>query len=199
MWSDLKYNRERFLQNEIVSSFSNGEKYFSKLDEEKKDVKEIKNDDVIMPLNADSSQIKAIYDAEKGESFILDGPPGTGKSQTIANMIVNFLYHGKKVLFVAEKEVALDVVKRRLDDLNLGQFVLELANIQEPKSQVLDTYQKLLSLGGPVAPAENFDEINQKIEEKQKELNSKISSLHEKKNYIYSPYQAILIYLENEK
>ena len=198
MWSDLKYNRERFLQNEIVSSFANGEKYFSKLDEEKKDVKEIKNDDVIMPLNADSSQIKAIYDAEKGESFILDGPPGTGKSQTIANMIVNFLYHGKKVLFVAEKEVALDVVKRRLDDLNLGQFVLELANIQEPKSQVLDTYQKLLSLGGPVAPAENFDEVNQKIEEKQKELNSKISSLHEKKDYIYSPYQAILIYLENE-
>ncbi len=199
MWSDLKYNRTRFLENGIVSSFASGDRYFNKQDTEKKEISEIKNDDVIMPLNADSSQIKAIYDAEKGESFILDGPPGTGKSQTIANMIVNFLYHGKKVLFVAEKEVALDVVKRRLDDLNLGQFVLKLANIQEPKSQVLDTYQKLLSLGGPVAPADNFDEVNQKIEEKQKELNSKISALHDKRDYIYSPYQAILTYLDNEK
>ncbi len=198
MWSDLKYNREKFMQNEIVSAFANGERYFILNENEKKDIKEIKNNDVIMPLSADSSQIKAIYDAEKGESFILDGPPGTGKSQTISNMIVNFLYHGKKVLFVAEKEVALDVVKRRLDDLNLGQFVLELANIQEPKSQVLDTYKNLLSLGGPLAPAENFDELNSKIEEKQNELNSKVASLHDKKDYIFSPYQAILVYLKNE-
>lgn len=198
MWSDLKYNREKFMENKIVSSFANGERNFLNEENGKKDIHEIKNSDVIMPLSADSSQIKAIYDAEKGESFILDGPPGTGKSQTIANMIVNFLYHGKKVLFVAEKEVALDVVKRRLDDLNLGQFVLELANIQEPKSQVLDTYQKLLSLGGPVAEAENFSELNEKIEEKQNELDSKVVSLHDKKNYIFSPYQAILIYLKNE-
>ena len=184
------------LSNKIVSSFVNADKDLSF--KEETPVKEIKNDEVIFPLSADSSQIKAIYDADKGESFILDGPPGTGKSQTIANMIVNLLYHGKKVLFVAEKEVALDVVKRRLDDLSLGQFTLELANIQEPKSQVLETYQKLLSLGGPVANPDGFNECNEKIEEKQAELNSKISSLHEKREFLYSPYQAILSYLENE-
>lgn len=196
MWSDLKNNKDIMLSNKIVSSFVNADRDLPS--DEETSTQEIKNDDVIFPLSADSSQIKAIYDADKGESFILDGPPGTGKSQTIANMIVNLLYHGKKVLFVAEKEVALDVVKRRLDDLSLGQFTLELANIQEPKSQVLETYQKLLSLGGPVANPDGFDECSQKIEEKQAELNSKISSLHEKREFLYSPYQAILSYLENE-
>lgn len=198
MWSDLKNNREKFTENKIVSSFVNGDRGWYEDGEETNNGKEIPNDEVIFPLSADSSQIQAIYDAEKGKSFILDGPPGTGKSQTIANMIVNFLYHGKKVLFVAEKEVALDVVKRRLDDLSLGQFTLELANIQEPKSQILDTYQKLLSLGGPVAKPEGFEELNERIETKRAELNSKISSLHEKREFLFSPYDAILIYLKNE-
>lgn len=197
MWSDLKNNREKIMENKIVSSFVNGDRgWYEEMDEVSS--KEIPNDEAIFPLSADSSQIQAIYEAEKGKSFILDGPPGTGKSQTIANMIVNFLYHGKKVLFVAEKEVALDVVKRRLDDLSLGQFTLELANIQEPKSQILETYQKLLSLGGPVAKPEGFEELNEKIETKRAELNSKISSLHEKREFLFSPYEAILTYLRNE-
>ena len=66
--------------------------------------------DTFIPLLADSSQIAAVYAAEAGKDFVLIGPPGTGKSQTIANMISQLLATGKTVLFVSEKTAALEVV-----------------------------------------------------------------------------------------
>ena len=65
--------------------------------------------DLFLPLPADSSQIAAVVASAKGRDFVLDGPPGTGKSQTIANMIAHNLALGRRVLFVAEKKAALDV------------------------------------------------------------------------------------------
>lgn len=77
-------------------------------------------------LNADASQRAAIHAASESKSFILDGPPGTGKSQTIANIIANEIALGKKVLFVSEKIAALEVVRNRLDEVGLGSYLLEL-------------------------------------------------------------------------
>src|SRR5262249_14656151 len=76
-------------------------------------------------LDADSSQHAALVAATRGASLVLDGPPGTGKSQTIANLIAEFLAAGKTVLFVSEKTAALDVVKKRLEARGLGDFCLE--------------------------------------------------------------------------
>src|SRR5262249_12228279 len=73
-------------------------------------------------LDADSSQHEAIEAAKRGANFILDGPPGTGKSQTIANIIAEFLAAGKTILFVSEKAAALEVVQRRLQDKGLADF-----------------------------------------------------------------------------
>ncbi|MCR5692829.1 MAG: DUF4011 domain-containing protein [Bacilli bacterium] len=201
MWSDLKNHRNTVMNNKLVASFVYGEKKWNdaenlipanEMDER------ISPRDIATALPADSSQIKAIVDAEEGESFILDGPPGTGKSQTIANMITNFLYHGKKVLFVAEKEVALDVVKRRLDDLHLGQFCLEIASLNKPKSEILSIYSKLLAMG-PLENAEDYRSLSDSIMSKRKELNDIIDSLHSKGSYFISPYEAIVGYLDNEQ
>lgn len=79
-------------------------------------------------LDADSSQIAVIEDLKAGQSLVIEGPPGTGKSQTIANVIAECMANGKTVLFVSEKMAALEVVKGRLDDLGLGIFCLELHN-----------------------------------------------------------------------
>src|SRR3546814_5299796 len=78
-----------------------------------------------MPLAADSSQIVAIHASAKGGDFVLEGPPGTGKSQTIANIITHNLALGRRVLFVSEKMAALEVVYRRLREKGLGDFCLE--------------------------------------------------------------------------
>ncbi len=79
-----------------------------------------------LPAAADSSQLRAIAEASAGRTFVLEGPPGTGKSQTITNLLTRAVAEGKRVLFVAEKRAALDVVARRLDAVGMGMFALDL-------------------------------------------------------------------------
>ncbi len=89
-------------------------------------------------LDADSSQHSAIIDVlSEDENIVIEGPPGTGKSQTITNLICAALYEGKSVLFMAEKLAALEVVKSRLDSVGLGDFCLELHSHKSRKSQIL--------------------------------------------------------------
>lgn len=94
-------------------------------------------DALFTPLAADSSQLAAVVGSAHGCDFVLDGPPGTGKSQTIANMIAHNLALGRTVLFVAEKRAALDVVHRRLVAHGLGPFCLELHSNKASKQDVL--------------------------------------------------------------
>jgi hypothetical protein len=78
------------------------------------------------PVPADASQLRAVAEAMAGRTFVLEGPPGTGKSQTITNLLTRAVAEGKRVLFVAEKRAALDVVARRLDAVGMGPFALDL-------------------------------------------------------------------------
>ena len=96
--------------------------------------------------DADSSQHSVLIDAVKGENLVVEGPPGTGKSQTITNIIAAFLAHGKKVLFVSEKMAALQVVKTRLDKAGLGDFCLELHSNKTSKRKVLDELLRRVNL-----------------------------------------------------
>ncbi len=79
-----------------------------------------------LPLPCDGSQLAAVLAAGARRSFVLQGPPGTGKSQTITNMVSHAIAGGMRVLFVAEKQVALDVVARRLEESGLGPWMLNL-------------------------------------------------------------------------
>ncbi|MCU1606509.1 MAG: putative helicase [Modestobacter sp.] len=78
------------------------------------------------PLPADAAQLRAVAEAVAGHTFVLEGPPGTGKSQTITNLVARAVADGKRVLVVAAKRTALDVVARRLDAVGLGPFALDL-------------------------------------------------------------------------
>jgi hypothetical protein len=82
--------------------------------------------DAECPIPADASQLEAVNDAVHGRTFVLEGPPGTGKSQTITNMLTRAIASGKRVLFVAEKRAALDVVFSRLDSVGMRPFCLDL-------------------------------------------------------------------------
>ncbi|HTR17135.1 MAG TPA: DUF4011 domain-containing protein, partial [Acetobacteraceae bacterium] len=102
-------------------------------------------------LDADASQHSAVYDVMTGQNLVIEGPPGTGKSQTITNIIAAALADGKTVLFVADKQAALQVVKDRLDKVGLGDFCLELHSGKARKKDVLDGLaQRLAHL--PAAP-----------------------------------------------
>jgi len=196
MWNDLVTHRKEMLLHPGVRSFAGGELALREPETPEED-EGLSAKDLAAPLSADSSQIAAINAALEGESFILDGPPGTGKSQTIANMIVNFLYHGKKVLFIAEKEVALDVVKKRLDDLHLGDFALKLANLSAAKADILSTYSRLLDMG-PLSEAVGHNDKALAVDKERERLQNVMDALHEEKGDFTSPYEAIVAYLDNE-
>ena len=100
-------------------------------------------------VDADSSQALAIHDVSQGRNLVIQGPPGTGKSQTITNLIAEAISKGKRVLFVAEKMAALDVVKRNLDKVGLGDACLELHSHKMNKKAVVDELKRVLELGDP--------------------------------------------------
>lgn len=141
MFRDLEANEARVLDHDLLGAiadpvFDAGADYlFEPVDEARID--EIAPpEETPLVLDADSSQRAAVAAAREGRSFVLDGPPGTGKSQTIANIIGALIHDGKRVLFVSEKAVALDVVRDRLGDRGLGSFVLELHSHKAARSEV---------------------------------------------------------------
>jgi very-short-patch-repair endonuclease len=103
-------------------------------------------------VDADSSQALAVLDVNQGRNLVIQGPPGTGKSQTITNIIAEALGHGKRVLFVSEKMAALEVVKERMDALELGHACLELHSNKTNKKAVLAELKRTLDLGQPIVP-----------------------------------------------
>ena len=102
-------------------------------------------------MDADTSQTQVIEAARKGRNLVVQGPPGTGKSQTIANIIAGAVNDGKKVLFVAEKRVALDVVHSRLEKCGLGPLCLELHSHKANRKGVYADLKYTLELGEPTA------------------------------------------------
>ena len=104
-------------------------------------------------VDADSSQALAIHDVSQGRNLVIQGPPGTGKSQTITNLIAEAIAKGKRVLFVAEKMAALEVVKRNLDKVELGDACLELHSHKMNKKAVVDELKRTLDLSQPQMPA----------------------------------------------
>jgi len=130
MYRDLEHNHATVVAHVLVRALSGEQVDPGAL--ELDPVADADLDETVPPelmasiLDADSTQRRCIAAARDGRSFVMDGPPGTGKSQTIANMISELLVAGKTVLFVSEKAAALEVVKNRLDRAGLGSFVLEL-------------------------------------------------------------------------
>ena len=100
-------------------------------------------------MPSDPTQTSAIEEARAGTSYIIQGPPGTGKSQTITNLIADYVARGKRVLFVCEKCAAIDVVYARLCQCGLGDLCCLIHDSQtDKKGFVMDlkqTYEGLLN------------------------------------------------------
>ena len=143
MWREV-HNGEEFLKNcKATRALMTGDTPFAP-----PGLNAIDRDEAFAPVSLDASQLHAVKLAAADASFILHGPPGTGKSQTITAMIVNALAQGKRVLFVAEKMAALEVVKSRLDKLGFSAFCLELHSNKASKKETLERLQRAAELDG---------------------------------------------------
>ena len=188
MWNDVHSNPQFLQKNKITASLINGQIEFDPVLPEP-----INPGDLSLPVLADSSQVQAIHAAEVGSSFVLHGPPGTGKSQTITAMIANALGHGKTVLFVAEKKAALEVVQSRLEKLGLADFCLELHSNKATKKAILDHLAKGLDqLEKQTSP--DYQQKVKTCRELRQKLDGYAKALHEKGASGMSLYELIARY-----
>lgn len=196
MWNDLRCRTEELKQNKVVRSLISGrtewEPDCTELTPEELDEK-LAPQDMAIPTSADSSQLAAIYKSAMGESFVLHGPPGTGKSQTITNMIANALFQGKSVLFVAEKMAALSVVQKRLAKIGLDPFCLELHSNKAQKRAVLSQLEQTLAAGHIKSP-EEYAFTAEKLHSLRKELNDTMKALYKPRFAGMSVYDAVVKY-----
>jgi len=193
MWRDLGDNWEQIANHNVCQAVAGDE---SSAVSDSVDLPSPEEFDEKVPpmrlhtiLDSDSSQLEAILAVKEGMSIVLDGPPGTGKSQTIANLIAEFLAAGKSVLFVSEKSAALEVVKRRLDNRKLGDFCLECHSHKANKKAVVTEIARCLHL-----PREVYPDQRQALEElyvARNRLNWYVRALHRRREPLgMTAYQA---------
>lgn len=197
MWNDIHNNADKLKENKLVSSLMSGKIEWEIMDNLADAVsldKQLSPADLALPINADSSQLEAIYEAMNNKSFILHGPPGTGKSQTITNIIANALYSGKRVLFVSEKMAALSVVQNRLAAIGLDPFCLELHSNKTKKTTIINQLKETTEITRTQLP-DNFRLEADRLAALKKEINTYIERLHKKYSFETSLYDAITQYL----
>jgi very-short-patch-repair endonuclease len=146
---------------------------------------------LLTPLSCDSSQVSAIHASGLDGDFVLEGPPGTGKSQTIANMIAHNIGHGRTVLFVAEKMTALNVVHDRLKKVGLGDFCLELHSSKANKKEVLAQLDRAWTRRG-AAPRDAWEAEAARLKGLRDGLNGFVRALHSPGPTGVSPRTAIV-------
>lgn len=171
MYEDMKENKKAIEKHPLISSLLNSDplpqaqSYYS-------------DDNIYNIYDADFSQMEAIKAVRDGKSIVLEGPPGTGKSQTITNIIAEVLSEGKKVLFVSEKMAALNVVYDKLKKKGLEEFSLQLHSLKTNKKNVInELYDTIYKEKSIVSDKKALDEIyvvDNALDTYTKELHKKI-------------------------
>lgn len=199
---DLNENVNLVFENRFASTLASGTNDKSKpfASNEPIDLDKQKSKDKLEILDADSSQEEAIYRARKGESFVIQGPPGTGKSQTITNIIAGALYDGKSILFVSEKQAALDVVYEKLRRANLSAFCLKMHDQRQSKNDIREQLKASIDL------SENKQKISSstmniydRLDRAQLKLNSYNELLHKPIEPLNKTPYELIGWLEKDK
>ena len=165
MYHDLQSGNWNFSEHPVLASlFGGSDVGVSEIpfgDEYDVDDPSIEAKIPLLIADADSSQASVVVDVANGKNIAVEGPPGTGKSQTIVNTIATSLAAGKKVLFVAEKSAALEVVHNRLKEFGLEDFILSLQATRSSKEQIIESIRKRLTMSPAGDPLELDQVISQ--------------------------------------
>ncbi len=191
IWNDLHTHHDTIGEHPMVKSLVDGAYTVTTPPSTPNDMLATQ---LTVPVPADNSQLQAIHAADKGQSFVLFGPPGTGKSQTITAMIACALNKGKTVLFVSEKKAALEVVQNRLENIGLGDYCLELHSNKVGKSHFLSQLERALDALHQDRDS-SFDTIKGSIEATRQYIDETTTALHKIREYGRSLYDDIDGYL----
>ena len=201
MWLDLSSRMDQLKNQSVVNHLIESPREpFIKQDEFPQPAQldqQYKPQQLFTPLSSDSSQLAAVMSAALGRTFVLSGPPGTGKSQTITNMISQCLADGKSVLFVSEKMAALEVVYRRLTQIGLSELCLQLHSSKSQKMEVLDQLRERAQKNNDpyflsVQPkTTEWQKLSDRLIQTRDELNQHVKNLHTSHSIGWSLYAAM--------
>ena len=157
MVNDLVVGLDLLAQNTLIQAIAGDETARQDLRDAHPEVSETAPDstppsDEYLVLDADSSQSYVINSVVGGANLVIEGPPGTGKSQTIANLIATLSARGERVLFVAEKRAAIDAVLSRLEKVGLGDLVLDLHDGPGAKGKLAQQFANALAAAATARP-----------------------------------------------
>lgn len=202
LWKDLTSRSEQLKGNRVVRHLIENSKQTFPASSDTLEPSALDNtfkpSEIMVTRSADSSQLSAVMAAAAGHDFVLEGPPGTGKSQTITNIIAQCLYAGKRVLFVAEKRAALEVVHKRLKEDGLAGFCLELHSNKIETGKVFAQFEdtaKLAALRQPSSWQHQADSLKA-VRDK---LNEYVVSLHKQSPSGLSAYDCVAYIIPRKK
>lgn len=204
MFKDIEKNSEVFKDHRLVNQLVTKKETYSfwGLPQEIQQMdldSEFPPEETFTVLDADSSQLRAIAAIAKGYDIVIEGPPGTGKSQTIVNIIALALSQNKTVLFVSEKIAALQVVQRRLKEAGLDEFCLELHSTKGNRKEVIDDLKK--TIDASLSPPPQTIKISKKLRETRMQLTQYVQEVHKiieplglSTFEVYGAYGELIIY-----
>lgn len=183
MYRDLLDNEELVAEHPMVEVLALGPETnvdftFEPVPEEKLDEYDGGPEELVSIIDADSTQRQSIIASREGQTFVMDGPPGTGKSQTISNIIAELIAQEKTILFVSEKAAALDVVHKRLEAAGLGEYLLELHSHKATRKEVAQELGRALMThprAGRKLPATEV----KRLKERRRELSEYAQAMNE--------------------
>ncbi|MDE6337475.1 MAG: DUF4011 domain-containing protein, partial [Muribaculaceae bacterium] len=185
LWHDIHNNPSVIAQHPILSAMI---EQHIELKPQPVDAHSIEAENplnLMLPIDYDSSQLEAVALSHANNSFVLHGPPGTGKSQTISNMIADAIYSGKKVLFVSEKKAALDVVRTRLNSIGLKNHCLELHSNKTDKrsffTQIMGAGLSKVGTGGAEQKEVGYDNVAEIFLNCRDRINEVAEAIHDPK------------------
>jgi hypothetical protein len=178
MVEDLKRNGDTIASSSIVAAVAGPAASRQKLAQsavgiEPSQLNERPASDDYLVLDADSTQQRAVVLVGRGQNGVVHGPPGTGKSQTIANIVAQSVADGRRVLFVAEKRAALDAVIKRLShsDVGLGHLVLDLHGASVSRKEVMARLARMLDQIRHAVPPDGVETVHREFEARRRLLN----------------------------
>jgi very-short-patch-repair endonuclease len=182
MVKDLQERASDLPVHDVIAAIAGDSQAKAAINSEQKDpdpreFDRIPPDVEFLVLDADSSQQRAIAAVLEDQSRVIHGPPGTGKSQTITNLIASLAATGRRVLFVAEKKAALEVVKRRLDEVGLGHLAIDLHGADLSPKKVMQQVARTLEVVRSAVPV-HCQEVHAQLVDRRARLNSHVARMH---------------------
>ena len=180
--NDLKAAGERLANNDVVAAIAGDNATRASLAGKQVSVDPGQLDRVgpdaeFCVVEADSSQQCAIAGIAAGQNAVVHGPPGTGKSQTITNLIATLVASGKTILFVAEKRAALEVVQNRLTAAGLGHLAIDLHGAESTPKRVMEQVTRTLNIVRQSKPVE-AEVLHRQFSDRREKLNAHDQRMH---------------------